>query len=209
MRLARRLVAEGGGGRAAAGRGAIPRGVAAAAVWIGRTTRGTVPPGQPLILRDRGLTETELIGKTFQETTLPDDRAADLAPVNPILAGQTPYGWKSAPPRGSTLSGITLAIGGPLARRADAVGWGGSTTSPGGASRGATPRPEHPARGAGPSERQAHEALKRAESQLVQAEKLTALGQLVAGSPTRSTTRWRSSPTTSPSSSESGTCSAT
>ena len=46
-----------------------------------------------------------------------------------------------------------------------------------------------------------HEALKQAEVQLVQAEKLTALARWSPGSRTRSTTPWRSSTTTSPSSS--------
>ena len=46
------------------------------------------------------------------------------------------------------------------------------------------------------SERAAHEALKQLESQMVQSEKLAALGAWSRGWPTRSTIRWPSSATT-------------
>jgi two-component system, NtrC family, sensor kinase len=139
----------------------------------------------PALCEIVGYSHAELLGRTFQEISHPDDLDSDLRQMNQLLVGaiesyrmEKRYIHKEGFPVWILLS-VSLvrdADGGPLyfvgliedisrRRRAEEQ------------LREQNQRLETLVR----SERQAHLTLKQAECQLVQAEKLTALGQLVAG----------------------------
>jgi two-component system NtrC family sensor kinase len=158
----------------------------AAAVGIGMVT----PEGHwlrvnPALCEIVGYEESELLGLSFQEITHPDDLESELREHRKLLAGaidsyrmEKRYLHK----RGHIVWGLLSVsiVRGAEGRPLYLVGLIEDITR--------RRRAEEQLRQQNAqfadlirSERQAHEALKQAECQLVQAEKLTALGQLVAG----------------------------
>jgi two-component system NtrC family sensor kinase len=158
----------------------------AAVVGIGIVT----PDGRwlrvnPSLCEIVGYTESELLDLTFQEITYPDDLDSDLRQMNQLLDGaidsyrmEKRYVHKQGHP-------VWILVSVSLVRGAEGqplylVGLIEDITRRRRAEeqlREQNQRLESLIR----SERQAHLTLKQAEYQLVQAEKLTALGQLVAG----------------------------
>jgi len=133
-----------------------------------------------------GYSEAELLAMTFQEITHPEDLESEMRQLKGLLDGQfDAYQMETA---GTFTSRVTLVwvhmsvsvVRGDDGQPLYQVGLIEDITR----RRQAEERlREQNSRLADliQSERQAHQALKQAEAQLVQAEKLTALGQLVAG----------------------------
>lgn len=139
----------------------------------------------PALCEIVGYSEAELLCMTFQEITHPDDLSADLRHLEGLLAGRIDaYQMeKRFIHKRGHLIWVHLsvsAVRGPDGQPLYQVGLIEDITRRRQAEerlREQNSRLEVLIE----SERQAHQALKQAESQLVQAERLTALGQLVAG----------------------------
>ncbi len=157
-----------------------------AAVGIGMVDpSGRWLRANPALCEIVGYAEAELLKKTFRDITHPDDLPSDLAQHARLLAGEIDsYRTEK---RYIHRQGHTVWVVLSVSLVRDAAGQPlyqvGLVEDISRRHRAEDQLRAQNARLAElvASERQAHQALKQAESQLVQAEKLTALGQLVAG----------------------------